>query len=52
MNAGFRDGTESWRDANGTDVFVNPARGNREANQAAAFRAELYDPGDPGCVRL
>mgnify|MGYP007123113688 CR=1 FL=1 len=22
------------------------------ADQAAAFRAELYDPGDPGCVRL
>lgn len=52
MNAVFRDGTESWRDANGTDVFVNPARGNREADQAAAFRAELYDPVDPGCVRL
>ena len=48
----FRDGTESWRDANGTDVFVNPARGNREADQAASFRAELYDPRDPRRLRL
>ena len=49
MNAVFRDGTESWRDANGTGCICQsspwkPGSGSKQL----LSEQNLYDPGDQG----